>query len=390
MRKAHIVTGGTGFVGLGLILELLRQTEADIVCLVRPGKEAAATRLYRLLREATLAYTYDEEILQAISQRCHVIEGDIREERCGIHSDLPYTVEQFWHCAASLQYRERDAAKIWSTNVEGTKQALALARHHRATAFNYISTAYVAGKRTGTILEAIESGHETCNFYERTKIQAEAMVSQVTDMHVRIFRPSIVIGHSQTHAVVGSFTGLYGLMHQVHFFKKALSKKMVTDLDEELLHTTPLHMCVDPTLGINFIPIDWVATQAIQCATSSSGASIFHLTNSTPPSLGPVLQHIFSEFGLPEPIFVERIDGLSGQDAQFAQITNFYTSYMTGNKLFDRTNTNRALGRADSGDCILKTEKLVAFYRWYLAYLQRQSGQRALNQKTPEVALKGV
>ena len=68
---------GTGFVGLGLILELLRQTRVDIVCLVRPGKEAADTRLYRLLREAALVYAYEDEILQTIPERCHAIESDI-------------------------------------------------------------------------------------------------------------------------------------------------------------------------------------------------------------------------------------------------------------------------------------------------------------------------
>ena len=371
MKKAHIVTGGTGFVGLGLILELLRQTTVDIVCLVRSGKEPADTRLYRLLHEAALAYGYDTEILQAIPQRCHAIEGDVRKEHCGVHGTFPYEIEQFWHSAASLQHEEKDATHLLATNVEGTKHALALARQCGATAFNYISTAYVAGQRSGTILEALESGHETSNFYEQTKIQAEAIVSQVTDMHVRIFRPSAVIGHSKTYAVVGSFTGIYGIMRHIHIFKSVYSKKMANGQDQ----MGPMAMCVDPTLGINLIPIDWVTTQAIQCATSSSPATIFHLTNSTPPPVGLFLQHAFGTLNLPRPIFVESTDKLSARDTQFANFFSFFLYFMMADQLFDRTNTDQTLGRVDAGHCVMESETLEAFCRWYLPHLQRRSKQ---------------
>jgi thioester reductase-like protein len=369
MKKVHLVTGGTGFVGLGLILELLRQSELEIVCLVRPGKEPADARLYRLLQEAARAYEYEEEIVQAIPARCSVLQGDVRQEHCGVFTTLDYSIEQFWHVAASLRYEPHAAQEIFATNVEGTKHALNLARHGRAGAFNYISTAYVAGKRTGKILELIESGQETNNFYEKSKIQAEAIVYQTTDFPIRIFRPSVIIGHSKTQAVVGSFTGLYGLMRRLYHFRETMNR-----LHSGMLQEKPMRIQADPDVRMNLIPLDLVVTQAVQCATSASNATIFHLTNATPPSLGLILQLMFRAYNLPEPLFVMRREEMEKLDAQFNQGIDFYSSYMIGNKQFDRTHTDSALGVEHAGDCILDEERLLAFLRWYQASFAAHSG----------------
>ena len=80
--------------------------------------------MHHAARAAVYCYGLD----RAISERCHAVEGDIHSENCGAHAGSFPRPDQFWHVAASLHYQDRYAAEIHRTNVEGTRNALALAR----------------------------------------------------------------------------------------------------------------------------------------------------------------------------------------------------------------------------------------------------------------------
>jgi thioester reductase-like protein len=66
MGETHLITGGTGFVGSAVILELLRQTDADVVAVVRPAAGAPRQRLVEALGHAAAMYEADDELLEAI------------------------------------------------------------------------------------------------------------------------------------------------------------------------------------------------------------------------------------------------------------------------------------------------------------------------------------
>jgi thioester reductase-like protein len=295
----HIVSGGTGFVGAALILELLQQTDADILCLVRPEKGDIDARLYQSLRNAALAYGYDRHITALAQRRCSALTGNLNASLCG-YSPTPAlgAVEQFWHCAASLKYEPEHQREIYETNVYGTQRALELAKRLQVQSFNYISTAYVAGKRSGLVREELLEGHATNNLYEDSKLAAEHAVAATTEFHTRIFRPSIIVGHSQTYAVSGSFTGFYALVQ--HISKLGILSRL--QMGDSLTET--LHLCADSECPMNVIPVDAVARQMVRIALSSSNASIFHITNSTPPMLGMLLAPIFRAGGVKDPVFV--------------------------------------------------------------------------------------
>lgn len=360
----HVITGGTGFVGSALILELLRQTDVEVIALVRPGSQTAEERLQNALERACQAYGYGEDILKATKKRCRAVPGDLHAERCGVSAPLP-PIDQFWHCAASLQYEDRYQSEIYATNLEGTRHAVELARQLGISgSFNYVSTAYVAGRRSGPIPEQLMSENWTNNHYEASKVEAEAVVARITEMPTRILRPSIVVGHSRTFAAANSFSGMYGFMRKLLQFKGAMSR-----VQEGLLSRETLQMRVDAEALLNLVPVDMVARQAVQIACSSSPQRFFHLTNATPPTTSKFLYTLFDELEIKQPLLVESRENFSWIDKKLDQGIAFYSSYLVGSKVFDRHNTNAALGRDCEDGFVFDTPTLLAYFRWYLDLL---------------------
>ncbi len=362
--SVHVVTGGTGFIGSALILELLSQTDAEIISIVRSGSQTAEDRLYHALDSAGRAYQYDERFLQAARKRCRVLPGDVTAPLCGMTDGLATRVEQFWHCAASLQYEDRYREEIYAINLDGTRHALDLARRLNVACFNYISTAYVAGARTGIISEQLMTEDRSNNHYEASKVEAEKAVAGTTAFPSRILRPGVVIGHSQTFAAANSFSGMYGFMRKLLQFKGAMSR-----VQEGLLSRESVQMRVDPAALLNLVPVDTTARQAVQVALSSSQEQFFHLTNPTPPVAGDFLSLLFQELDLKQPRFVERRDNFSWIDKKLDQGITFYSSYLVSSKIFERNNTDAAMRTRDMEECMLDAPRLLEYFRWYLDLL---------------------
>lgn len=366
MPSMHIVTGATGFLGTALVLELLRHTDARLVALVRPGVLPPAQRFRSALAEAARAYHLDPAILDVADARCSVVAADLTVDGCGLGEAIDGRASHVWHCAASLNYEDRHRAEIQATNVDGTRRALALAEQVGAREFNYVSTAYVAGRSTGTILEACHDAVELNNNYERSKLEAERLVLAARGMRRRILRPGIVIGHSQTLAAT-NFSGFYGFVRQLVQFRGAVHRAQ-----QGLLERNPLRMRVDPDLGLNLIPIDSVARQVATLGLADDAEGIFHVTHPDPPSLRSALLTVFRSLGLHDPLFVETRERFEWLDEQFDRRLDFFGSYLVGDKRFDRRRADAALGDAHGEETPLDEDRLAAFTRWYLRRLEQQ------------------
>jgi nucleoside-diphosphate-sugar epimerase len=82
------------------------------------------------------------------------------------------------HNAASLTFEPADRqSEPWLSNLEGTRQVLAVCRRAGIRQLHHVSTAYVAGLREGRILESeLDEGQELGNDYERSKLEGEKLV----------------------------------------------------------------------------------------------------------------------------------------------------------------------------------------------------------------------
>src|SRR3954464_5642741 len=149
--------------------------------------------------------------------RIDVVAGDIVDRRLGL-SDEQYErlrgeMTSAYHLAAiyNLAVPFDIAQRV---NVEGTGNVLDLCRQaDNLERLNYVSTAYVAGMRTGTVYEhELNMGQEHKNHYESTKFQAEVWVREYADkVPTTVYRPAIVVGDSQTGETV-KFDGPYYIL----------------------------------------------------------------------------------------------------------------------------------------------------------------------------------
>jgi thioester reductase-like protein len=365
--QIHLVTGATGFVGAALILDLLQNTRDGVVALVRPGSQGAAARLHEALRHAAICY--DLELEPEMLERCSVVPGDVLQEGCGVGELQLGGVDQVWHSAASLRYENRYQDEIFATNVEGTRRVLQLARRLGAPVFNHVSTAYVAGRRTGPIPEGEAAVSETNNHYERSKIEGERLVCSAEDLRVRIFRPSIVVGHSHTLGAT-TFTGFYGFVRQLVQFRGMMERTQ-----RGLLERTSLRMRIDPRSRMNFVSIDRVAREAVQIGLRADSEGFYHLVHPQPVPVDVALRAVFSVVGLREPELVEDPAELQWLDARFDERLDFYGAYIRGYKQFRRERTDHALGGTPSEPVVYDLAQLQAMARWYLAVLERERSQ---------------
>ncbi len=147
-------------------------------------------------------------------------------------------------------------------NVEGTRRvnefAQTLAQLKR---YHYVSTCYVAGKRTGHILES-ELRHKEGfrNYYEETKYLAELEVEALkNELPVTIHRPSVVCGDSRTGETV-KYDGIYYLIHYLRSWPQLLTHINIGNRDVHL----------------NVVPVDFVieAMAALAENPSSVGATV--------------------------------------------------------------------------------------------------------------------
>jgi thioester reductase-like protein len=196
-QETTFLTGFPGVIASGLLARLAKDG-GRFLLLVQPVFAERARQELKNLAEQTGRPVADFVILQ----------GDITEPDLGMsQADLGIARSEstvLFHLAAIYDLAvQRDLAM--RVNVEGTGNVNEFARSLPCLAhYHYVSTCYVAGKRTGVIREN-ELRHEAGfrNYYEETKYLAEMEVEKLkSELPITIHRPAVVCGDSHTGVTV--------------------------------------------------------------------------------------------------------------------------------------------------------------------------------------------
>ena len=264
----YFVTGATGFIGRFLVGRLLKRDDTRVFALVRCGSE------YKLdaLRSR----------LGVDADRLVAIHGDINEKLLGVskrdQDDLNGQIDHFFHLAAIYDLTADENTQRY-TNIEGTRQTLKLAEKIQAGRFHHVSSIAAAGLYDGTFTEDMfEEATGLDDAYLLTKHESEALVRQESKIPWRIYRPAMVVGHSETGAM-DKVDGPYYLF------------KFIQKLKDVLPNWIPL-------IGVegghfNVVPVDFVADALDHIAHQADhDGQCFHLTADRSYSLGEIMDII--------------------------------------------------------------------------------------------------
>lgn len=275
---SYFVTGATGFIGRFLVQELLDHREGEIFVLVREGS------LPRM----------EKMIARWGTDRVVPVVGSLEDDRLGVdpewitqHSGDPgQSIDHFFHLAAIYDMTADDATNE-AMNVEGTRNALALADALQVGCFHQVSSVAAAGEYHGSFDETMfDEGQHLPSPYHRTKFESEKLVRDECTVPWRVYRPAIVVGDSQTGAM-DKIDGPY------YFFP------LMKLLRDRLPAWLPL---VGVDLGdTNVVPVDYVAKAMDHLAhLPGHDGEAFHLVNPEPQPVVDMINIFCAAAGAPQ------------------------------------------------------------------------------------------
>jgi NAD(P)-dependent dehydrogenase (short-subunit alcohol dehydrogenase family) len=273
----YFVTGATGFIGRHLVGELLKR-EGTVYALVREGSRG---RLDALGREL------------GAEDRLVPVSGDLSTEALGIDG-FDERIDHLFHLAAVYDI-EADEESSVRANVDGTRHVAEFANSHEVGRFHHTSSIAVAGSYRGVFQEDMfDEGQRLPHHYHRTKYESEQYARENVGARLLVYRPGIVIGHSET-GEMDKVDGPY------YFFK------LIQKLRAAMPAWFPL---AGPEGGkTNLVPVDFVA-RAMDHIGHLPDAELpgdtFHLVDPETMSVGQALNEFARAAHAPQ--FAMRID----------------------------------------------------------------------------------
>jgi thioester reductase-like protein len=270
----YFVTGATGFIGKRLVKKLLNRKGAVVHFLIRQESQdkVAGLREFWGLTDVKSA------------ARVVPVVGDLTIKKLGLSADsvkrLKSQVDHFYHLAAVYDLGADEESQI-AVNIEGTRNAVELAKAIDARHFHHVSSIAAAGLYEGVFREDMfEEAENYEHPYFMTKHESEKIVRKECKVPWSVYRPAMVVGDSAT-GEMDKIDGPY------YFFK----------LIQRMRQLLPPWM---PSIGleggrINIVPVDFVVN-ALDVISHLEGINkkCYHLVDPEGYRVGDVLD-IFSK-----------------------------------------------------------------------------------------------
>ncbi|HQV93621.1 MAG TPA: amino acid adenylation domain-containing protein, partial [Anaerolineales bacterium] len=263
--KKILLTGATGFVGAFLLHDLLKQTSADIYCLLRA--DDITQGLNRLERNLNSYQLWDE----SFAPRIQPVLGDLGSPQFGLSdeafNELANQIDWIYHNGAMVNFVYPYAAHK-SANVLGTQEILRLASRAKLKPVHHVSTLSILHNgdhddgRVYRESDDIDEMSAPFGGYAQSKWVAEKLALQAGARGIpyAIYRPGLVSGHS--------LTGAWNTDNMISSMTRACL----------LLGAAP-----DLDVVANVVPVDFVSAAIVQISKSPDNWNqTYHLENPSP------------------------------------------------------------------------------------------------------------
>ncbi|WP_085505069.1 SDR family oxidoreductase [Thalassobacillus devorans] len=352
MANTYFFTGFPGFLASHLIEEILRQGYAvDKIYLLtlKQTKNQAETSIKEIIKGSYLS-----------EDQVKVMEGDITKPGLGIDHPLSNTwmddITHFFHLAAIYDLSV-PLTPAWQVNVNGTRHVNEWVKQLKSLErYVYFSTAYVSGKRFGTIFEnELEHNAGFKNHYEYTKYEAEKLVHEIKDeVPTTIIRPGIVVGDSK-HGTTSKFDGPYFILNML----------------AHMSYAPLLPYFGEGKVEVNLVPWDYVVQATIHLSHHQVGrGKTYHLTDPAPLTAKDIYKLLAQSYLSKEPSFTVPL-GWAGNSLKLPLIRKWLgmpreaLDYFTCDSHYDASQAEKDL--ADTPyvcpDFASIKEQLVQYYK---------------------------
>ena len=240
-----LLTGATGFLGSHVLFDLLRHSEAHIVCLVRGQDDLSAEK--RLADELNKRdFLWSGELKRRVS----VIAGDIGKERLGwtdaVWADRANTVDAVINVAAAVDF-VRGYHSLRDSNVLGVHTLVKFACTGKIKPLHQVSSLAVFDEYNIPVIGEDESParlERLFSGYDKSKWCSEALLKRAREhgLCVTLMRPGGISGNTQT--------GVYNPL----------------DLSSGLIAAFQSMRLIPEFRYMNLAPVDWISRVIAQIA----------------------------------------------------------------------------------------------------------------------------
>jgi NAD(P)-dependent dehydrogenase (short-subunit alcohol dehydrogenase family) len=261
----YFVTGATGFIGKRLVKQLLARRGTTVYFLMR---QASRDKLAGLLAYWGVS-----------GKRAVPVWGDITDKRLGVAATelkaLKGHIEHVFHLAAVYDLEADDEVQA-TVNIQGTRNLVDFANAVQAGHVHHVSSVAAAGLYEGVFREDMfEEAENLDHPYFVSKHESEKIVRKECKRPWTVYRPSMVVGDSQT-GEMDKVDGPYYLFKPIQRLRQILP---------------PWFPAVGLEGGrINIVPVDFVVAALDHIAHRvQEGGSCFHLVDPKGQRVGDVI-----------------------------------------------------------------------------------------------------
>ncbi len=252
-----LLLGVTGFLGAHILNELLNIDKVkNIYCIIRSQPEKTSEE--RLVE--TLDFYFDGKWKDEISNRIHVLDGDLSREKLGLspteYADLAIKVKSIFNSASVVKHFG-NYDLFYNSNVLSVEHLIEFAKKSNCT-FNHISTTSVSGNylvKNDITYDYTENDfyigqNYEDNVYVHSKFEQEALLykAQQENIKVNIYRvgnimPRIKDGKFQTNKFDNAYyKRIYG------FIKLGI---LPENLRDQFLEFTPVDILAEAIVKLS-------------------------------------------------------------------------------------------------------------------------------------------